>query len=57
VADMQAVCGAVIADVSCYASVPEALIERLEVGALMHKAAFDRGAKKGGARCRHGYVI
>jgi len=49
-ADVQAVCGTVVADVTGYASAAESLIERLEIGALMDEAAFDCGRKKCRAR-------
>jgi len=53
---VQTVRRAVIADISGDPSSLEALIERLEIGALMDKAAFYCGRKKCGARCRHGGV-
>ena len=56
-ADVQTVRRAIVADITGDAPVAEALIERLEIGALMDEAAFDRSRKKRGARCRHGCVI
>ena len=56
VADMQAVCRAVVADIADDASVAEPLVERLEIGALMDKAAIGRGRKKSGAKGRHGSI-
>ena len=54
---MQAVRCAVIADIGYKAAGPQPLIERVHVGELMDKAAFERGGEKGGTRCRHGCVI
>ena len=54
---MQTVRRAVVADIGGEPPAAEPLIERLEIGALMDEAAFGRGRKKGGARCRHGCVV
>ncbi len=51
-ADMQAVRRAVVADISYKAAGAQSLVERFHVGALMDKAAFERGGEKGGTRCR-----
>src|SRR6516162_10415141 len=56
VADVQTIRCAVIAKISDDLPAAEALVKRLEIGALMDKAAFYRGRKKYGARCRHGLV-
>jgi len=57
VAHMQTVRRAVEAVIGYDAAGAEALVERLEIGALMHKAAFERGGKEGGSRRRHGCYI
>ncbi len=54
---MQTVGGAVVADIGGDTAGAEARVERVEIGALMDKAAFKRGCEKVGARCRHGAVI
>ncbi len=55
---MQTVGGAVIADIGGDGGPSQSrAVERLEVGALMDKAAFDRGGEKGRAGGRHGAVI
>ena len=54
---MQTVRRAVITDIGDDAAGAQPLVERFHVGALMDKAAFERGGEKGGARGRHGFVI
>ena len=43
---MQTVRGTIIADKGGDAPAAQPLVERLEIGALMHEAAFDRGSEK-----------
>ena len=61
VADMQAVGGAVVADIGRHRTLREPRIERREIGALMNKAAFGRDRQEGRASSRgvwrHGAVI
>jgi len=56
-ADMQTVGGAVVSDIGDDRAGAQAFAERLEVGALVNKAAFARGLKKVWARCGHGCFI
>ena len=48
-ADMQTVGGAVVTDIGGHAAGAQPVVERVEIGALMDKAAFERGGEKGGA--------
>jgi hypothetical protein len=54
---MQTVRRAVVADIGYNAAGTQPLVERFRVGALMDKAAFERGGEKGGTRWGHGCVI
>src|SRR5260370_243042 len=53
-ADMQTVRGAVVADIGGHGAGCEARVERLQIGALVDKAALGGGGEKGGADLRHG---
>jgi hypothetical protein len=54
---MQTVGGAVIPDIAGDAALAEPLVERVEIGALMDKAAFAGGRQESGTGGRHGAVI
>ncbi len=54
---MQTVGGAVVADIGGDAAGTQPVVERVAIGALMDKAAIERGREKGGAGCGHGAVI
>ncbi len=57
IADMQAVGGAVVADISGDRPRLEARVERRQIGALMDEAAFGGGGKEIGVGVRHGALI
>jgi hypothetical protein len=56
-ADVQTVGGAVITNICRDASFAKPFVKRLQIGALMDKAALDRSLKKWGAGGGHSGVI